>query len=144
MGEGETKSFSLAQEVLRTSGKPYYEKFNADLSGTMRMHIFLWFMRGKGAECITGISVKNKPDAMSMAQLKSRAISMTANNSLCVYHNHLPFELRGEKSIKAGKGGFAVTDIQVVFTEEVRMQRSDGTSEGCISMPSLLMYGWSS
>jgi len=118
LGEGETKAFYLQQDMLRTSGKPYFEMLPGDLSNTMRMQVCLWFMKGAGAECITNIEVKNKPDGMSMAQLKSRAKSMNANNNRCIWHVHLPFEIRGKQSIKAGKGGFAITDIQLAFTDD--------------------------
>ena len=31
----------------------------------------------------------------------------------CIWHPGIPFEIRGQQSIKAGEGGFAVTDVQV-------------------------------
>ena len=36
----------------------------------------------------------------------------------CIWHQYLPFELHGGQSIKAGKGGFAISDVQIVTTEE--------------------------
>jgi len=118
VGEGERKGFELAQDMLRTSGKPFYECINVDISANTRLKVFLWAMKGKGVECITDMTVGPKPESCSIAQLKSRALGATVNFKQIIWHKHLHFEFRAEKSIKAGKGGFSISDVQVVTTDD--------------------------
>jgi hypothetical protein len=118
VGDGEHKAFLMHQNMLRTSNKSYFECLAQDLSGTLRLKSFLWVMKGKGKECLTSIQMKKKPGNVSLAEQKSRASSYDIKFIKCVWHQHLPFELHAGQSIKAGKGGFAVSDVQIVATEE--------------------------
>jgi len=43
------------------------------------VQVFLWYIKGRGSECITSVEVRNKPDNMSLAQLKNRAENMNTN-----------------------------------------------------------------
>lgn len=84
----------------------------------MRMKVYLWVRKGKGKECITSLTIEKKPDSMSVVELTSRAGHAKASNKILCWHPHLHFEFRAEQSIKAGKGGFGVNDIQISLTEE--------------------------
>lgn len=118
VGEGEHKAFTMQQHHLKTSNKSFYECLELDLSGQLRLKAFLWIMKGKGKDCLTSLTMKKKPANTSLAELKSRASAFEIKCVKCVWHQHLPFELHGGQTIKAGKGGFAISDIQIVNTEE--------------------------
>ena len=113
VGDPENQAFTLAQNVARTSGKPYFEKIDIDLSTRMRMKVYFWVRKGKGKDCITSLTVEKKPDSMSAVELTSRAGHAKASNKIICWHPHLHFEFRADQSIKDGKGGFGVNDIQV-------------------------------
>ena len=118
VGDGEYKSFMMAQDMLRTAGKPHYLCLDQDLSGKLRLKTYLWVMKGKGNECYTSLNMRKKPTNISLADQKSRASALDIKHVKCIWHQNLPFELHGGQSIKAGKGGFAISDVQIVTTEE--------------------------
>ncbi len=140
VGEGEHKSFSMQQQHLRTSGKNYFTCMDQDLSGQLRLKTFLWVMKGKGKDCYTSLSMKKKPLNTSLAELKSRASAYEIKFTKCVWHPHLPFELHGGQTIKAGKGGFAISDIQIVNTEEAG---EDLELKGYTLIQNMQEYGFS-
>jgi len=139
VGEGERKAFELGQEMLRTSGKPFYECLKEDISGATRLKVFFWMMRGKGTDCITDLTIGRKPASSSMAQLKSRALGATVAFKSIIWHQHLHFEFCAEKSIKAGKGGFAISDVQVVATDD---EAEDLEVKGYTLVADMSQYGF--
>jgi hypothetical protein len=117
-GDGESNSYALAQNMLRTSGKPYMNKCDIDLSGVYRLKVFIWYMIGKGVDCITKFEINRKPGSSSLAQLRSRANNMLSQFIRIIWHPSLDFEFRASQTIKAGLGGFAITSLEVVTNEE--------------------------
>lgn len=117
-GDGELKSFEAAQAFTQAGGKPFYTPVPGDLSGKMRMNMKIWIMRGLGEECITHLKVAGKPLDSSMPQLRSREAAALMRCEKITWHPLIHYELHGRQSVKEGKGGFSITDIKIVNTED--------------------------
>ena len=141
VGEAERKAFEMGQDSMRTSGKPFYECLVEDISGSIRLKVFLWVMRGKGSDCFTALTVGSKPKDASTSQLKSRAIGASVNFKKIIWHQHLAFELCAALTIKAGQGGFAISDLRVVYTED---ECDDLEVKGYIRVGDMTQYGFGS
>lgn len=119
LGEIETKSFGSTQHQLKVVHLPYFDRVDNDLSGVLGLQIFLWIMRGAGDDCITKIIIQSKPEKTSQAAMKMReSEGLSAGIRFC-WHPHLPIEVQGLRTIKQGKGDFAVQDVQIAITPEV-------------------------
>ena len=117
-GETEYKICENQQSFLKGALKPCYEMVPGDLSGNMRLHLHLWFMRGTGAECLTQIKVALKPENTSQPQLRSREAALAMKCEKITWHPTCHVEIQSKQTIKQGLGGFAVANLKIVYTEE--------------------------
>jgi hypothetical protein len=94
-------------------------KIPNDLSGPLKLKIFMWKKFGHGKDCICGIDVRTKPMKMSIVKFNERVLDMAAAGTRVAWHSKLPFELHGDLAFKKGKHGYAIQDIQIAAEEEV-------------------------
>ena len=125
VGETETHTFYKQQLVLRNDGNPHYVRVERDLSATMELLIYLWVLHGSGKKTICELTVDEKPRA-SKVYLKERADRLRGECTIVAWHIHCHVEVRGIKSIEAGRGGFPIREVEVAHTveqeEELRMR----------------------
>ena len=80
-------------------------------------------MFGSGLECICRITAQEKPPNTSQAGMKVRVQALRDQEAIKVaFHNYIHFELQGECSVKKGKGDFAIQDVIITQTVEVRCE----------------------
>lgn len=118
IGEIELKMMENQQLFLKAQNKPCYELVDGDLSGLMRLHMRIWIMRGTGPDCYTRLAVDLKPLNTSMPQLRSREASLAMKGEKITWHQHCHIELQGKQTIKQGLGGFAISEVKIVLTDE--------------------------
>lgn len=120
VSEIEAKSFELTQQQLRNAGLPSFTRLPEDISGGMNMNVHLWVQLGTGQEVICRIEVHPKPERISNASMKQREEQMRAEHVRLVWHPHIHFEVRGERSIRLGKAAFAIEELKILTNQAVR------------------------
>lgn len=97
----------------------FVQQIDRDLSGNMQLQFYLWCKRGTGPECICELDVKQKPQGMSNVALRARANKLRHECVRIAWNGNVHIEVLGKCTIKMGKGGFAVRDIEIAYTVTV-------------------------
>ncbi len=91
-----------------------------DLSGSLSLEIFLWVKYGSGRDCICQLEIAPKPEFTSLSGMKIRETELGGQGIRLVWHPKIHFELQGTCSIKLGKADFAIQDVEICPSTEVR------------------------
>ena len=70
LGDTELKSFEQMQNNRKNVDLPYFEKLPQDVSGSLNLQMYLWYMMGTGIECICELIVQPRPAETSNAGMK--------------------------------------------------------------------------
>lgn len=139
MGPQEALAFATQNELDRKRRRPYYTVIPRDLSAALGEEVYLWYMEGKGRECICRFSLKSKPlkiSKMRMAEIEKEA--MKKGFQLAWSHN-IPFVLHGHRTLFQNLGGAACQRVEVATSEDEEVKHEE---EGLLLAGRLGPYGY--
>lgn len=76
-------------------------------------------MYGEGKDCITELSVSQRPDKISNEAMKLRQAELWAQGVRLIWHPNIHFEFQGVCAAKQGRAAFAIHNLFFSTTFEV-------------------------
>jgi len=119
LGDRETKTFQVTQNQLKLAKLPYFERIPEDISGGLNLLIYLWKLEGSGKDCLTQLTIVEKPSYLSNEGMRSRQEQLSSSQCIrLIWHPHVHFEIQAFRSMKKGRADFAVQDLRVCTSHE--------------------------